>query len=78
MKLLVVEGDGTTGAYIARGLREEGQTVDLVTSGRGALIQATTTSYDVMIVDRMVPHIDGLTLVKTLRGARATRRRSCF
>jgi two-component system OmpR family response regulator len=69
MKLLVVEDDATTGAYIARGLREEGQTVDLVDSGRDALIQATTSSYDVLIVDRMVPHIDGLTLVKTLRGA---------
>jgi two-component system, OmpR family, response regulator len=69
MKLLVVEDDGTTGNYIARGLREEGQTVDLVATGRDALIQATTASYDVMIIDRMLPHIDGLTLVKTLRGA---------
>ena len=69
MRLLVVEDDETTGPYIARGLREEGQTVDLVTSGRDALIQATAGSYDVMIVDRMVPEIDGMTLVKTLRGA---------
>lgn len=69
MKLLVVEDDGTTGNYIARGLREEGSTVDLVANGRDALIQATTASYDVMIIDRMLPHIDGLTLVKTLRGA---------
>lgn len=69
MKLLVVEDDTTTGAYIARGLREEGQCVDLVTSGRDALVQATGGEYDVMVVDRMVPDIDGLTLVKTLRGA---------
>ena len=69
MKLLVVEDDATTGAYVARGLREEGQTVDLVTSGKDALIQATSASYDVLIVDRMVPDIDGITLVKTLRGA---------
>ncbi|OSP55976.1 response regulator transcription factor [Pseudoruegeria sp. SK021] len=69
MKLLVVEDDETTGSYIARGLREEGQTVDLVTSGRDALIQATSTTYDVMVVDRMLPEIDGITLVKTLRGA---------
>ncbi|NNF23405.1 MAG: response regulator transcription factor [Rhodobacteraceae bacterium] len=69
MKLLVVEDDETTGSYIARGLREEGQTVDLVTSGRDALIQATSSSYDVLVVDRMVPEIDGMTLVKTLRGA---------
>lgn len=69
MKLLVVEDDETTGSYIARGLREEGQTVDLVTSGRDALIQATSSAYDVLVVDRMVPEIDGMTLVKTLRGA---------
>jgi len=69
MKLLVVEDDETTGSYIARGLREEGQTVDLVASGRDALIQATSAQYDVMIVDRMIPEVDGLTLVKTLRGA---------
>ncbi|SNR47404.1 response regulator transcription factor [Puniceibacterium sediminis] len=69
MKLLVVEDDVTTGAYIARGLREEGQSVDLVASGKDALIQATGGSYDVLIVDRMLPEIDGMTLVKTLRGA---------
>ncbi len=70
MKLLVVEDDVTTGAYIARGLREEGQ------SGRSGgqrasdgLMQATAGSYDVLIVDRMLPEIDGMTLVKTLRGA---------
>ena len=69
MKLLVVEDDATTGTYIARGLREEGHTVDLVAEGREGLIQATSGAYDVLIVDRMLPEIDGLTLVKTLRGA---------
>jgi len=69
MKLLVVEDDNTTGTYIARGLREEGHSVDLVTNGRDALIQATASHYDVLIVDRMLPQLDGLTLVKTLRGA---------
>jgi two-component system OmpR family response regulator len=69
MKILVVEDDETTGSYIARGLREEGQSVDLVVNGREALIQATSGSYDVLIVDRMLPEIDGMTLVKTLRGA---------
>ena len=69
MKLLVVEDDATTGTYIARGLREEGHTVDLVAEGREGLIQATSGAYDVLIVDRMLPEIDGLTMVKTLRGA---------
>ena len=69
MKLLVVEDDVTTGEYIARGLREEGASVDLVADGREGLIQAASGTYDVMIVDRMLPEIDGMTLVKTLRGA---------
>ncbi len=69
MKILVIEDDETTGSYITRGLREEGQSVDLITNGREALIQATSGSYDVLIVDRMLPEIDGMTLVKTLRGA---------
>ncbi|MFD3188947.1 winged helix-turn-helix domain-containing protein [Sedimentitalea sp. HM32M-2] len=69
MKILVAEDDETTGAFIARGLREEGNSVDWVKDGRTALIQATGGDQDVLIVDRMLPEIDGLTLVKTLRGA---------
>jgi two-component system OmpR family response regulator len=69
MKLLVVEDDTTTGTYIARGLREEGHSVDLITDGHAGLIAATGGVYDVLIVDRMLPQIDGLTLVRTLRGA---------
>ncbi|NUH65700.1 response regulator transcription factor [Sulfitobacter sp. S0837] len=69
MKLLVVEDDTTTSTYIARGLREEGHTVDVVADGRDGLVQATTGAYDVLILDRMLPELDGLTLLKTLRGA---------
>ncbi len=69
MKILVVEDDETTARFIARGLREEGHSVDMVAGGRAALIQATGADYDLLIVDRMLPEIDGLTLVKTLRGA---------
>ena len=69
MKLLVVEDDATTSTYIARGLREEGHAVDVVVDGRDGLVQATTGQYDVLILDRMLPELDGLTLLKTLRGA---------
>lgn len=69
MKILIVEDDETTGSFVSRGLREEGHSVDLIANGREALIQATSGQYDVLIVDRMLPEIDGLTLVKTLRGA---------
>lgn len=70
MKILVVEDDRTTADYIAEGLREEGHAVDLVEEGRDGLIRATSDSYDVMIVDRMLPGLDGLSLVKALRAAR--------
>ena len=70
MKLLVIEDDKTTGGYICDGLREEGHSVDLFTSGSEGLIQASIGQYDVMIVDRMLPGIDGISLVKTLRGTK--------
>lgn len=70
MKILVIEDDRTTGAYVADGLRAEGHSVDLVVSGKDGLIQANVGTYDVMIVDRMLPGLDGVSLVKTLRGTR--------
>ena len=70
MKILVIEDDRTTGPYIADGLREEGHSVDLLTDGQEGLIQATVGAYDVMVVDRMLPGLDGVALVQTLRGAK--------
>ncbi|TMV62505.1 response regulator, partial [Thioclava sp. BHET1] len=70
MKILLVEDDRTTADYIAEGLRQEGHTVDTIEEGRDGLVRATTGEYDVMIVDRMLPGLDGLSLVKTLRAAR--------
>jgi two-component system OmpR family response regulator len=70
MKILLVEDDRTTGSYVAEGLREEGHVVDLVENGADGLVQATIGTYDVLIVDRMLPGLDGVSLIKTLRGAR--------
>jgi two-component system OmpR family response regulator len=69
MRILVVEDDEETSAYIALGLREEGHCVDCLTDGREGVVQATSEDYDVVIVDRMLPGLDGLSLVKTMRGA---------
>lgn len=69
MKILVIEDDRTTGDYIAEGLGQEGHSVDLLDDGREGLIRATTAEYDVMVVDRMLPGLDGLNLVRTLRAA---------
>jgi two-component system OmpR family response regulator len=69
MRILVLEDDLRTADYIAAGLREQGHTVDHLSDGRTGLVRAASESYDVMVVDRMLPGLDGLSLVKTLRGA---------
>ncbi|WP_298497288.1 response regulator transcription factor [uncultured Maritimibacter sp.] len=69
MRILVVEDDQTTADFISRGLKEEGHVVDHLPDGRDALGQAMTGSYDAMVVDRMLPGLDGLSLVKALRAA---------
>jgi len=68
MKILLIEDDAETAAYVANGLREQGHVVDHAAEGRDGLFLATESPYDVMIVDRMLPGLDGLTLVKTVRG----------
>ncbi len=68
MKLLVIEDDSETSAYIARGLRETGHTVDVASTGRDGLFLATGGEHDVLIVDRMLPGLDGVGLVQALRG----------
>jgi two-component system OmpR family response regulator len=68
MRVLLIEDDRETTAYVARGLREQGHVVDLAATGRDGLFLATDGGYDVLIVDRMLPGLDGISLVKALRG----------
>ncbi len=67
MKVLLIEDDRETSAYLARGLREQGHVVDLAATGRDGLFLATDGGHDVLIVDRMLPGLDGIGLVQTLR-----------
>jgi len=69
MKILVIEDDQPTAAFVEKGLREAGHEVDLSADGREGLVLATTVTYDAAVIDRMLPSLDGLALVKTLRGA---------
>ena len=69
MKILLIEDDVETALYVANGLREQGHVVDAVADGRDGLLRAAGEAYEVMIVDRMLPGLDGLGIVKTLRGA---------
>ena len=69
MKLLLIEDDADLAAYLVRGLKEAGHTVDHAADGKGGLFLAAGGNYDVLIVDRRLPGLDGLSVVKTLRGA---------
>lgn len=67
MRILVVEDDAETAAYITQGFGEEGHVVETLADGREGLTQAMGEVYDVLIVDRMLPGLDGLSLVRALR-----------
>lgn len=69
MRILLIEDDKDVSAYITGGIRQEGHVVDTAANGKDGLFLATTETYDVLIVDRMLPELDGLTIIKTLRGA---------
>jgi two-component system OmpR family response regulator len=69
MRILVIEDDAATNAYLVNGLRELGHVVGMASNGRDGLLQASAGTYDVLVVDRMLPGLDGLGVVRTLRGA---------
>lgn len=69
MRILVIEDEAEVADYICKGLRESGHIADHSADGRDGLFQATTEEYDLLIVDRMLPNVDGLTIIKTLRGS---------
>lgn len=69
MKVLVIEDDHDTAEYVRKGLVSEGHVVAVGSNGRAGLLLALDEDFDVMIVDRMLPEIDGLSLVKAVRKA---------
>jgi two-component system, OmpR family, response regulator len=70
-KLLVVEDDADTRTYIARGFEEAGWTVERAGDGRDGLYLATSGQFDAIILDRNIPGMDGLSMLKALRAAGA-------
>jgi two-component system OmpR family response regulator len=68
-RILVVEDDGETRDYLAKGLRETGYTVEATASGREALVHAVNGGFDALVLDRMLPDLDGLSLLKSVRAA---------
>ena len=70
MRILLLEDDNQLGPWIAGGLREEGHVVDHFDDGKDALIAAMGQVFDLLILDRMVPGLDGLAVLKSLRASR--------
>jgi two-component system, OmpR family, response regulator len=69
MKILLVEDDRRASDYLAKGLRELGHAVEQAFDGETGLQCADTGTHDVLILDRMLPRLDGLEIVKRLRAA---------
>jgi two-component system OmpR family response regulator len=67
MKLLLIEDDRDAAGYLVKALAEAGYQVDHAADGREGLFLATERSYDGIVADRMLPHLDGLTIIEVLR-----------
>jgi two-component system OmpR family response regulator len=72
VRILVIEDDKDVASFIRNGLAQAGCNVDHAANGRDGLFLATTESYDALVVDRMLPGIDGLTVIRTLRASANT------
>jgi two-component system OmpR family response regulator len=69
LRILLVEDDIETAGYVLQGLKEAGHSVEIAANGRSGLFRAAGEEWDLLIVDRMLPGLDGVALVRTLRGA---------
>ncbi|MGA1204378.1 MAG: response regulator transcription factor [Opitutales bacterium] len=69
MRLLIVEDDPEVRTFVSKGFRELGHSVDLAADGAEGLFLASSEPYDVVVVDRMLPKLDGLSLIQGLRAS---------
>lgn len=67
MKILMVEDDATTIEYVVKGFIEQGHNIETATDGHQGLLLATSMKYDLILLDRMLPQLDGLKLLAALR-----------
>lgn len=67
MRALLIEDDRNTAEFVRKGLQERGYVVDCAADGKDGLYLAATEKYDVLIIDRMLPGIDGLNIIRMLR-----------
>ncbi len=67
MRILIVEDDREAAAYLSKAFREAGHTADCAHDGLDGYAMAREGAYDVLVVDRMLPKLDGLSLIRSLR-----------
>lgn len=72
VRILLVEDEPHAAHVLAKGLREQAYAVDIASDGRAAIIQAGTNDYDGVILDVMLPVVDGLTVCRTIRASGST------
>ena len=67
MHILLIEDDTEAARFLINGLRESGHTVDHAADGREGLFRITEGSFDLVVTDRMLPHLDGLAIIQLMR-----------
>ena len=72
MRILLIEDDPETSRFIRKGLEEAGHVLDHAGDGKQGLLLALDAEHDVLVVDRMLPGLDGLSIVRSLRAAGRT------
>ncbi len=70
MKILLLEDDKEIGAWVRDGLTRTGHVIDWHENGRDALVAATTQDFDLLILDRMTPELDGMSVLKAVRATK--------
>lgn len=69
MRILLIEDDRTLSDYVAKGLREAGHVVDACADGRDGLYAVAEQAHEIVLLDRMLPGVDGMTILQTMRAA---------
>ncbi|MCS6946045.1 MAG: response regulator transcription factor [Steroidobacteraceae bacterium] len=72
MRILIIEDDGDAAKFLCQGLTEAGHRADIASDGHTGLLMALDGGYEALIVDRMLPRRDGLTLIRMLRASGST------
>ena len=70
MKILLLEDDKEIGGWVKDGLSRAGHVIDWLENGKDALVAATTQDYDIMILDRMTPELDGMSVLRAIRASK--------